>query len=176
MKFNLLSKYITIIFVSLIGTKAFSDMPIAFIDLNYIVNQSDAGISINKQLTNLNTKNNKQLKKKEDDLLSKEKKLISQKNLLSKEDFQKEVISLRKEIKEFSNSSIAMNKKTNELLRNSHAKLMKSMNPIFAEYAKKNAISMLIQKKNIIIGKTELDITKDILIIVNKKIKKIDIQ
>ena len=69
-----------------------------------------------------------------------------------------------------------MNNKSKELLMSSHSKLIKSLNPIFSEYAKKNDISMLIQKKNIIMGKTDLDITEDILIIVNKEIKMINIQ
>ena len=176
MKLSLLPKFITIIFFLLISTRAFGEVPLAFIDLNYIVNQSNVGISINKQIKKLNIKNNERLQKKENELLNKEKKLISQKNILSKEDFQKEIVSLRKEITEFSNSRISMNNKSKELLMSSHSKLIKSLNPIFSEYAKKNDISMLIQKKNIIMGKTDLDITEDILIIVNKEIKMINIQ
>ena len=34
---------------------------------------------------------------------------------------------------------------------------------------------MVLQKQNVIIGKKELDITKDIILILNEKIKKIDI-
>ena len=45
----------------------------------------------------------------------------------------------------------------------------------FAEYSEKNSISMVLQKQNVIIGKKELDITKDIILILNEKIKKIDI-
>ena len=34
---------------------------------------------------------------------------------------------------------------------------------------------MVLQKQNVIIGKKELDITNDIILILNEKIKKIDI-
>ena len=34
---------------------------------------------------------------------------------------------------------------------------------------------MVLQKQNVIIGKKELDITKDIILILNEKIKKIEI-
>jgi len=69
-----------------------------------------------------------------------------------------------------------MKKKSSQVLIKSQAEFIKQLNPIFVEYSKKNSISMLIQKKNIIIGKTELDVTQDILDIVNKKIKKINIK
>jgi Skp family chaperone for outer membrane proteins len=47
---------------------------------------------------------------------------------------------------------------------------------ILAEYADKNSISYIIPKQNIIIGKTELDLTNIILEILNSKIKNIDLQ
>ena len=40
---------------------------------------------------------------------------------------------------------------------------------VLAEYSDENSIDLIIQKKNIIIGKKELDITQDFLVIVNKK-------
>ena len=53
--------------------------------------------------------------------------------------------------------------------------ILKSLKPILSEYSEKNSISMVLQKQNVIIGKKELDITKDIILILNEKIKKIDI-
>ena len=50
------------------------------------------------------------------------------------------------------------------------------MHPILTEYSSTNSISIVIQKKNIIIGKNELDITNDIMSILNKKIKKVDLK
>ena len=50
-------------------------------------------------------------------------------------------------------------------------KLINSIKPILTNYSKSKNISLLFQKKNIILGSSELDITKDILNIVNKDIK-----
>ena len=52
-------------------------------------------------------------------------------------------------------------------------KIIKSLSPILAEYSKENNISIIMDKKNIIIGKTELNITKKILDLLDNKIKKI---
>tara|TARA_Y100001970_G_C13590430_1_gene535276 strand:+ start:56 stop:202 length:147 start_codon:yes stop_codon:yes gene_type:complete len=45
-----------------------------------------------------------------------------------------------------------------------------------AEYSTKNKISLIMEKKNVVIGKSELDITKNILELLNKKIKKVELK
>ena len=71
------------------------------------------------------------------------------------------------------------NQKNNNLkiLRdNSVNKILNILNTILSEYAANNSISLIIDKKNIIIGKTELDVTNKIMDLLNKKIKKIDLE
>ena len=51
--------------------------------------------------------------------------------------------------------------------------IVKILSPILAEYSKENNISIIMDKKNIIVGKTELNITKKILALLDDKIKKI---
>ena len=58
----------------------------------------------------------------------------------------------------------------NNLKTDAGNKILKSINEILSEYSKKNAISIIINKNNIIIGKVNLDITSDILDLLNKKI------
>ena len=55
-------------------------------------------------------------------------------------------------------------------------KLSKSINKILVEYSEDNSILFILQKKNLIIGKTELDITNKIIKIVNKNVPKFKIE
>ena len=55
------------------------------------------------------------------------------------------------------------------------AKLLKQLKPILSEYSEKNNISLVLQKKNVIIGKNNLNITDDIIKIIDDKVQKIDI-
>ena len=50
-------------------------------------------------------------------------------------------------------------------------KLISKLSPILQEYAKKNSVSLILQKKNIVMGKKEIEITDEILEITNKEIK-----
>ena len=47
------------------------------------------------------------------------------------------------------------------------------MRPILEEYAKSNSIDIILKKDNVLIGKTNLDISQNILELYNKKVKKI---
>ena len=51
-----------------------------------------------------------------------------------------------------------------------NANLLKKIEPILVDYADSKKISILLQKKNIILGSKELDATQDIILIVNEKI------
>ena len=54
--------------------------------------------------------------------------------------------------------------------------ILKILNEILAEYSAKNKVSLIIEKKNVIIGKSDLDITNNILKILNEKIKKVELK
>ena len=57
-----------------------------------------------------------------------------------------------------------MNKKKSNIIAN----LIKEINEILIDYSKEKNISTLIDKKNVIITRSENDITRDILSILNK--------
>ena len=108
-------------------------------------------------------------------LKNKEKKIIAQKNILSQEDFQKELSSLRKEIINFQKEQVKARDNINKLRIGATNKLISKLSPILQEYAKKNSVSLILQKKNIVMGKKEIEITDEILEITNKEIKNIKI-
>ena len=137
--------------------------------------QSKAGKSITVELEKLHKNNITTFKQKEEELKNKETLIVSQKNVLSNEEFEKKINSLREEANEY---RIKRRDLINSLTKkrvDAQNKLIKTLNPILADYSKKNSISMIIQKKNIIIGKSELEITDDILEILDKSLKTIDL-
>ena len=138
--------------------------------------KSLAGKSIKKQLDDLRKKDINSFKKTENKLKENEQKLIAQKNVLSAEDFKKKISLLRENLKKY---NLERSEKINSLKnkRNSSiTTLLKEINPILTEFAKTNEITLIIDKRYIILGKNELDITNQILEILDKKIKKINLK
>ena len=168
-----MKKFFIILFILLNQVNfVYAEVNIVFVDLNKIMTTSKPGSSI---LENLNKKNNQllnNLKKDEKKLKDDEIKLISQKNILSEEEFQSKVKKLKIEISTYNESRKKTIKDFNILKAETTDKFMKMINSIFIKYSNDKSISMIFDKKNMIIGKSELDITDEIIKIVNNEIKK----
>ena len=103
------------------------------------------------------------------------KKLLKQKNILKEEEFNNKVNKLREKYKSYQELKNTKNNDLKILGDKSGNQILKIINEILAEYSTKNKISLIMEKKNIVIGKTELDITKNILVLLNAKIKKVEL-
>jgi outer membrane protein len=148
---------------------------IVYIDLNKIMNNSIAGKSITSQLENNHKKNILKFKNIEEELKKEEAEIISQKNIITKEEFEKKIIDLRDKANKFRKErNDNINNLNNQRLE-ATSKMITLVRPILSEFSDKNSISLIIDKKNIIIGKTLLDITDDILKIIDEKIGKIQL-
>ena len=173
MKIRSLLLLIFFIFFSKISLS--HEKSIVYIDLNKIMNNSIAGKSITSQLENNHKKNISKFKNIEEELKKEEAEIISQKNVITKKEFEKKIIDLRDKANKFRkerNNNI--NNLNNQRLE-ATSKMITLVRPILSEFSDKNSISLIIDKKNIIIGKTLLDITDDILKIVDEKIGKIQL-
>tara|TARA_B100000963_G_scaffold97496_2_gene84206 strand:+ start:1105 stop:1632 length:528 start_codon:yes stop_codon:yes gene_type:complete len=149
---------------------------IAFIDLNIVFDNSNAGKKINKQVTDKKKKNSKnfnELKKKFD---ADRDKLIAQKNVISPEEYEKKLIELDSNLKKYNAKIKKENNELNQYQLKVRKKFFENIRPILEDYAKKNSIDVILKKENILIGKTTLDISKDILDLFNKKIKTISVE
>ena len=163
--------FLSLLFVFLfLINPANSDEKISFIDMDKVISTSNPGMSILKQLKNINNKNSTILNKEENQLKEKEKKLITQKNIISEADFQNKVNELKSEVNMYNINRNKMIKKFNQLKVKNTNNLLKLINPILTKYSNKNKISIILQKKNLIIGKSELDITDEIIKIINNEI------
>ena len=176
MIFRKICKYLSIIILLTFTTNTHGEIKIAYFDLDFVMLKSKAGISISKQISNIKKNNIAKLNKTEKDLNAKDKKLISQKNILTKEDFAKQVKNLRKEAFEYQNLRQKLIKDSNDQLIKAKSEFVIKLQPILTKYSQNNDLSLILQKKMVVIGKTELDITKDILELANKEIKEIKVK
>jgi outer membrane protein len=148
---------------------------ISYVDMDLLMNSSEPGKSITSQLTAIHKKTTTELKKIEEELKKEESDLIKQKNVISNEEFEKKLSLLRNKASDYQKQRKKFNDSINKKRLDATSELISLIQPILAEYANNNSISIIFQKKNIIIGKTELDITEDILKILNENHKKIAI-
>ena len=155
---------------------AIANTTIAYIDMDKIISTSKPGSYIVSQLKEINSNNSKIFESNVKKLKDKETKLISQKNILSDVDYQKNINNLKLDIQNYNFDREKVNNDFNMLKIDSTKKLLKLINPILVNYSNEKSISLILNKKNLVIGKTEFDITEKIINIINNEIKKFKIK
>ena len=144
-----------------------------FLDFKYILNESEAGKKAQTFLKNKLETGIKDLKNKEKKIQEEEKKIISQKKVISSEEYKKQVENLRSKVKSLQkerNNLIETVAKQRSKARN---ELLKNLNPIIKDYMKEKKIRMVVDKKSLLLADENLNITDDIINLLNKKIKSI---
>ena len=146
---------------------------IRFININYILNNSEVGKTLNKTIENKSKKIKSELNDLGKKIEEKKEKIISQKNILKKDEYEKLVKNYEDEIKKFNNIRLKKNEDFNKYRMNSQKKIIEALNPLITAFLKKESVEILLQKEQIIFGDKKLDITEEILKIFNDKHKKI---
>ena len=155
------------LFFFFVKNNALSTEKIVYLDLDYILMNSEKGKEILLNLDKKNKDNIKLLKSKEDELKREEENLIKQKNILSIEIYNEKVKNLQNKIKTFRKEKdqiVDEFKKTRETKINDFIKIIDN---ILGEYVKNNSIDLVLNKKDIIMGKNSYNITENILKKVN---------
>ena len=171
-----LCRYIIFIFFLLFTNIAFSSEKIVFIDINYIFANSIAGKDLNNEIKLKNEKLNYEIDEFKKNIEDQKKKLLSQKNVISVEEYNNKILIIEKNIKEM---NIAVNKNKTELdkFKSKVEKIFsQKLNSLIEIYSVDNSIDIILNKSNLLMAKKNLDITNDILSLFNKNFEKIDIK
>ena len=149
---------------------------LVYADMDSIIKTSIAGKNIIVYFKKKNDELNDQLNKKKKIITEKEKSLVAQKNILEPDEYLKRINEIKTEINQF---NLEYNKKIENLNfeRDSVSKSFQiEINKVLKEFVEKNNIDIILSSNQMLIGKSNLDLTNNILEIVNDKIKKIEIQ
>ena len=138
------------------------------------MNNSIVGKHINTIIDNEQKKISEKFTNEEKELRNKENKLLGQKNILKKEEYQSQFIKLQNEVKTYNKKRKKILDELNKKKVQSSKKVFEKLNPILTDYMKTNSISLILRKKDIIVGKKSLDITSGIIELLNKEIQEIN--
>lgn len=156
-------------FFFLITVNSYSVEKIVYLDLDFLLSNSNKGKEIILNLEKINKENIKILKEKKNLLNNEEKKLLQQKNILTSQIYSEKRKSLKNQIKNFNEEkntiALKFKKQREEKINN----FLKIVDKILAEYVKKNSIDIVLNKKDILMGKNNYNITNDIMQIINNE-------
>ncbi len=170
-----LVKIFVVTFFILISTYAFAEQKIVYIDMKYVLNNSKAGKGAQDYLTKSFKENQKKFSNQQEELKKEEADLLGKKNVLSKEDYTKKADSLRKKVIDYQSARRAAVDKIAKQRKEAREDLLNEVNPILESYSKENNITLILDKKNLIMGDSDLDITNTIIEKLNTKLPSLKI-
>jgi len=162
-------KFLLIVSFLLLSFNAHSNDKIAFINIEYLFENSIPGKIVKENLQKIKSEKLELIKIKEKKLIEQENEIKKTQNIISKDE-------LDRKIKIFKENVTLYNDEKDDILnnfenkKNSELKIFfDKINPILQDYMDEESINILFEKKNIFIGRSNNDITEKILEIINNK-------
>ena len=171
-KLNYRNFFLALFFV-LIYSEAIAATKVAFVEMDNLIGNSKVGKSLIKQLVKIDSSNKTFFKDNKDKLELKKKKIEAQQKILSKDEYNKKVIEINVEFELYQKEAESKIQSLQKKRDNGMTKVLNELNLILSEYSKENELTFIIDQKNIIIGKSDLNITNEIMKKLDSKISKI---
>ena len=165
-----LVKFFVVTYLLFIYTHASAEQKIAYLDIKFVLNNSKAGKGAQDFLQKSFKENQKIFLDKENSLKKEESDLLAQKSILTKEEYEKRSNSLRKKVIDYQSQRKASLEKIARQRAEARQKLLDRLDPILQTYIKENEISLIIDRKNVLVGNANLDITNTIVEKLNKEL------
>ena len=169
-------KFFVVTSFLILCTHATAEQKVVYIDMTHILNNSKAGKGAQDFLNKTFKEKQKKYADMEQSLKKAEEDLLAQKTVLSKEDYTKKMNDLRKQVIDYQAERRSALEKIAQQRSEARSQLLQKINPIIGKYVEENDISLVVDKKNVLAVKTNLDITEIITEKLNKELPKISLK
>ena len=166
---KILKNITIIIFFLFFSGKTFADNTVVFVDINFLIENSNFGKKISQDLNKIYNNDIKKINLIEKKLIDQENEIKKVQNIISKEELNNKITKLRKDLNILDEEKKNTSKKFNDMKNTKFKDFFDAINPLISDYMEKKSINIIIEKKNIFIGKNTHDITNEILEIINSK-------
>ena len=171
-----LVKFFVVTFFLIVSTYTFAEQKIVVLDMKQVLNNSKAGKGAQDFLRKSFNDNAKKFSDMEKAMKQEENDLLAKKKILSKEEYTKKTNVLRKKVIDYQSERKSSLDKITTQRSEFRETLLKKVRPIVDSYIKENNISLVMDKKNMIGGLTEYDITKIIIEKLDKELPSLKLQ
>ncbi len=170
-----MKKYFIFFFLFFNLNTSYADNNIVYLDVQFIINNSEIGKIYKSKIKTLQDKIKLDIEKKQTIIKNKEIDLNNQKNILKKDEFDKKIKEIKELVNNYQKFKSDMQNKIKNEKKSYSSEILKILNPLLTNYVENNNINLVVEKKNILVGIKTLDITDNILSILNNKTKELKI-
>ena len=171
-----LVKFFVVTFLLLVSTHTLAEQSIVYLDMKFVLNNSKAGKGAQEYLHKSFQENQKKFIDEENKLKKEESDLLAQKTILTKEDYQKKSDNLRKKVIDYQSQRRSALEKITTQRTEARQKLIEKLDPILKTYIEENNLSLILDRKDVLMGNANLDITSIIIKKLNKELPSLTIK
>ncbi len=159
------------IFLFLLNTNnVFGNEGIFFIDVDYILKNSNSGKIIVNKLKELNSQNQLKFKNTEDEIKSLENEITKLKNIVSKEELDKKIDIFKKKVFDYKKEKNEILNDYNKIKNKELESYFNNISLVIEDFMKKKSIKIILDRKNIFIANSNYDITNELINYLNENI------
>ena len=144
---------------------------VVFVDIDFLIQKSNLGKKVLKKIETNNLEKKEFLKNEESKLRIKDSEIKKKKNIISNDQYQKEIDLLKKNITTFNDKKKTTINEFNKFKADELNKILEKFNKIIKLYMEEKSIQIVLNQKNLYMGISSSDITKDILVLINNQYK-----
>ena len=149
---------------------------VSYIDIDYILSNSLAGKSLLTNFKNEEKLKINKFKLNDEKFKNEEKQILAKKNLISKDELNKELKLLQIKFNEYRENKLSEIEKLKKKRSKNILNFFNLINPIIEKYMADNSIYMLIDKKNVFIASKKYDVTNNLIELIDNQIKTFEIK
>ena len=165
-----MKKLLIVIILFFYQNNSFSD-DIVYLDIQYIIDNSNIGKFYKNKIKKIQDNYNIDSKSKEEEIKNSRNKLNDQKNILSQSEYKKKLSEFNELVNNYKKNRITLNNNIIDEKKKYTSKILTILNPLLTNYVDENKIKLVVDKKNVLVGTKKLDITPNILEILNNEVK-----
>ena len=140
-----------------------------YANIDKVIKETKVGSNMISKINEIDKANIKKLNTYEEELKSLENEIKLKKNIISDQEFEKEVNNLKKKVANFNNEKNLMVKNFNEIKKKELQIFFDIINPIVQNYMNEQSIDILFNSNHIFMGNKNSDLTKQLIDEINKK-------
>ncbi len=168
---KLFLKFFLILLVSsLIVQISKAEQILKYANIDQVIKETKIGNTMISKINELDQANIKKLDSYEKELKSIENEIKLKKNIISDQEFEKDVNNLKKKVADFNKEKNLMVKNFNEIKKKELKIFFDKINPIVQNYMNEQSIDILFNSNHIFMGNKNSDLTKQLIDEINSKL------
>ena len=153
----------------------YPDTNVGVVDLNYILSESDAAVDAAEQIENIAKQIEDEIKNTDQSLIDEQNELIESQPIMAPAAFEEKRKEYENKVQNYNVTRQEKLMSIDRLVAESRNEVLNALKPILEEISNENEITVLLEKNSVLLNAENMDITKEALEKLNKKLPSIEV-